>query len=322
MARVGIDLDGVCYDFTRAIAECHTGPDNPYPNEKFPEAKRWEFYLDWGWSLAEFVAHCDKAVDQGYLFRMGEPLNDAREQLERLREQGHKIVLITDRSFGERSEVNTYEWLEDYEIPFDEIYFTADKASIPVDWHIDDKVENIEAMLAAGVRAILHDRPWNQHGPSKWLRVSELKQFVDRVLTSESRGIPITALDGTFVADIPQAPFPIHDPGEVRSVSSTGAEKGTKLARFDLIPVEPLRLLAEHYGRGAQKYADRNWEKGYEWSKSFAALNRHLWAFWSGEDIDPETGSPHLTAVMWHAAAMLEYSRTHPEFDDRPGSMV
>lgn len=108
--------------------------------------------------------------------------------------------------------------------------------------------------------------------------------------------------------------------GEVRTVSATGGEKGQKLARYDLIPAGPLHELAEHFGRGAEKYAERNWEKGYEWSKNFAALNRHLWAFWSGEDTDPETGSPHLTAVAWHAFVLREFVRTHPEFDDRPAT--
>lgn len=105
---------------------------------------------------------------------------------------------------------------------------------------------------------------------------------------------------------------------EVRTVSSTGGEKGQKLARFDLIPVGPLTELAKHYGRGARKYADRNWEKGYEWSKNYAALQRHLFAFWDGEDIDEETGTPHIVAVAWHAFALAEFMNTHPEFDDRP----
>lgn len=258
---------------------------------------------------------------------------------------------------------------------------------------------------------------------------------------------------------------------EIRSVSSTGAEKGTKLERFDLIPDIPLRMLARHYGVGARKYTrkglctcglesagatprfmpsdsadpatsvisssatpntlsdngsttgngekstgstsfsgsghesgsptstttgatasqqmstrptskspaasaeshldtsttitspgrsgadsataatsasdiskggspstgtqhlpgcgaltihsgERNWELGYEWSKSFAALNRHLWAFWGGEDIDGETSMPHMIAVAWHALALVEFSITHPEFDDRPTPSV
>lgn len=105
---------------------------------------------------------------------------------------------------------------------------------------------------------------------------------------------------------------------EIRSVSSTGAEKGVKLARFDLIPTVPLLQVAEHYGRGANKYSDRNWEKGYEWSKSYAALQRHANAFWSGEDFDPELGSHHLAAVIFHAMALLEFCNTMPQYDDRP----
>lgn len=104
---------------------------------------------------------------------------------------------------------------------------------------------------------------------------------------------------------------------EVRSVSSTGAEKGVKLAAFDLIPSGPLHKLAEHYGIGAKKYSAHNWRAGYEWSKSYAAMMRHLNAFWGGEDIDEETGSPHLAAAAFHCFAILEWMETHPEFDDR-----
>lgn len=98
----------------------------------------------------------------------------------------------------------------------------------------------------------------------------------------------------------------------------TGAEKGEKLARFDLIPTGPLWQVAEHYGLGAAKYAERNWEGGYRWSLSFGAMQRHAWAFWNGEDDDPETGTSHLAAVVFHAFALMEYRCTHPERDDRP----
>lgn len=99
---------------------------------------------------------------------------------------------------------------------------------------------------------------------------------------------------------------------------TTGASKGVKLQRYDLIPAEPLRMLAELYGKGAFKYDERNWEKGYEFSKSFSALQRHMWLFWAGEDIDDEMGLPHTICAAWHAFVMTEFLRTHPEMDDRP----
>jgi hypothetical protein len=111
----------------------------------------------------------------------------------------------------------------------------------------------------------------------------------------------------------------LSETGEVRVVDpETGGAKGQKPARFDLLPPDVLFALAEHYGKGAEKYDDHNWRKGYAWSLSFAALNRHLWAFWGGELIDPETGSPHLAAVLFHAAALLHYSQNGKGTDDRP----
>jgi hypothetical protein len=104
---------------------------------------------------------------------------------------------------------------------------------------------------------------------------------------------------------MPPAPWP-HDNSE-----------GRTHARYDRIPSEPLRMLAEHYGRGALKYADDNWRRGYDWRLSFAALNRHLWQWWAGEPIDAETGSPHLIAVAWHAFTLAEFMDIHPEFDTR-----
>lgn len=104
---------------------------------------------------------------------------------------------------------------------------------------------------------------------------------------------------------------------EVRVTSSTGGQKGSKLERYDLIPVAPLAHVARVYGKGAEKYADRNWELGYDWSLSYAALQRHVNAFWGGEWADPETGCPHLASVVFHAFALMEFFDTHPEFDNR-----
>lgn len=104
---------------------------------------------------------------------------------------------------------------------------------------------------------------------------------------------------------------------EVRTTSSTGGEKGVKPERYDLIPVEAMGLVAQLYGVGAQKYSEHNWRKGYEWSKSYSALQRHTNEFWKGVDLDPETGLPHLAAVVFHSLTLMTFMMEHPDFDDR-----
>jgi len=110
---------------------------------------------------------------------------------------------------------------------------------------------------------------------------------------------------------------------EVRIVNEkTGGEKGSKEARFDLIPVGPLTELARLYGKGAQKYEDNNWRRGYDWSLSYAALQRHVTQWWGGEDDDPEMGLSHLASVAWHAFALLQFVQDHPELDNRPTTVA
>lgn len=96
--------------------------------------------------------------------------------------------------------------------------------------------------------------------------------------------------------------------GEVRVVDpTTGGEKGIKIDRFDLIPPEFEDALARHYGEGAKKYADRNWERGYQWHLSYRSVRSHLNAWVKGEDNDPETGTNHLICSIWHLIALYTF---------------
>lgn len=85
--------------------------------------------------------------------------------------------------------------------------------------------------------------------------------------------------------------------------------------RYDLLP-RSLEEVVLAYTVGATKYTDRNWEKGLKWGRVFAALMRHAWAWWWGEQRH-EDGMHHLASVCWAALALMEYERTHPELDDR-----
>jgi hypothetical protein len=91
-------------------------------------------------------------------------------------------------------------------------------------------------------------------------------------------------------------------------------------ARYDLIPPEIEEAIAKVLTFGAVKYGERNWELGMKWGRPYAALRRHMAAWWSGEDTDPETGMPHT----WHACACLAFIVAYEQrgvgTDDRPTS--
>lgn len=110
------------------------------------------------------------------------------------------------------------------------------------------------------------------------------------------------------------------DGGASEKQATTDLEQGRKddtgKLRFDLLPPKALRALAEVYTVGAVKYGDRNWEDGLLWGRVYAAIQRHLWAFWGGEDLDPEDGLPHLAHAAWGCFALMEYAE-RPELDDR-----
>lgn len=97
----------------------------------------------------------------------------------------------------------------------------------------------------------------------------------------------------------------------------TGGQKGQKDVELHAIPWESLQEIGKVFKFGAEKYDDYNYRKGYRWSLSFDALQRHLWAWWDGEEVDPESGYNHMAHVAWHAIVMLYYTLTGRGKDDR-----
>jgi len=90
--------------------------------------------------------------------------------------------------------------------------------------------------------------------------------------------------------------------------------------RMDLLPVYPLKKVAEILTMGSQKYGDNNWRTGepVKLSRHYAGVQRHLNAFWSGEDIDPESGQTHLAHAICGLLFMLElHARDGSNVDDR-----
>lgn len=97
--------------------------------------------------------------------------------------------------------------------------------------------------------------------------------------------------------------------------------KGTKFDQgkpsLSLIPRVAQELEAQVFGFGAKKYGRDNYKQGMDWLRITDAALRHITAFADGEDIDPESGLPHLAHARCCMAMLLFYSHYNVGTDDR-----
>jgi len=123
---------------------------------------------------------------------------------------------------------------------------------------------------------------------------------------------------------IPEAEKKLPDSGE-RLEHSTGSvrEPNKNKLRYDLIPPECIKRMAQHYQAGALKYSERNWEKGLPLMDTYASLMRHVMAWAEGK-----TDEDHLAAIVWNAFCLMFTERSisdgslPKELDDRPYYML
>ncbi|MEX3315704.1 dATP/dGTP diphosphohydrolase domain-containing protein [Sulfitobacter sp. PS-8MA] len=88
--------------------------------------------------------------------------------------------------------------------------------------------------------------------------------------------------------------------------------------RVDLVPSEFVLATADILTFGAEKYGSRNWEAGMAWGRPYAALQRHMLAWWAGQDTDEETGKSHLHHAACCLAFLIAYEARGAGEDDRP----
>lgn len=91
------------------------------------------------------------------------------------------------------------------------------------------------------------------------------------------------------------------DSGERRKFN-TGAQRDVVdgKGRYDLISPIMIERLAKLLQRGAEKYNDRNWEKGMPLSVYMDSGMRHLFKFLEGH-----RDEDHLIAAIWNLQALL-----------------
>jgi len=87
-----------------------------------------------------------------------------------------------------------------------------------------------------------------------------------------------------------------------------------------LIPPECLTDIADVFGFGAAKYGANNWRNDQHetsWIRTYSSIQRHLNAWHSGEDMDPDSGMSHLAHAASQVMILMTAQSENPEVDDR-----
>jgi hypothetical protein len=98
---------------------------------------------------------------------------------------------------------------------------------------------------------------------------------------------------------------------------STGVKHDEGKVQLDLLPREGLVAVARVLEHGARKYTRGNYKGGIAWRRCAGAALRHMFSWLDGETNDPESGLNHLAHAACGMMFLLEYTKTHPELDDR-----
>ena len=178
--RVGFDLDGVVYDFRKAHSEFEVGRGNAHCSLR-RAARHWDYFEGWGMSLDDWLTSYEDGVNAGLILRTGEPLPGARAAFRDLRRAGHTIHIVTDRAIGRDPQEATIEWLARNGLVYDSLTFSRDKTVVQTDVFVEDRLQNADALNAAGTRCYLINRPWNRVDGDDRPRVNTLREFVQRV---------------------------------------------------------------------------------------------------------------------------------------------
>lgn len=106
-----------------------------------------------------------------------------------------------------------------------------------------------------------------------------------------------------------------YDPGII--IPMGGRKDDSGKIRHELLPTDVLDEVGRVLTRGANKYGDRNWEKGMAWNRVIGAALRHLFAVMRGEDRDPETGLLHSAHAICCMMFLCGYQIRKIGTDDR-----
>jgi len=184
---IKIDVDGVIRDIISAMCNiynenfngklCVNDIEDYDVNTNFPEIiqqtgkKPTEYF---------FTDHADKVFET-----VSKPFVGVKDAIDKLRKNGNKVVIVTWQ-FSLKNIKHTLDFLETYNIKYDDICFTKDKWLIKGDYLIDDNPEFILDKRDKS-RKIIIDTPYNRHITDKFIRVNSLKDAVNYIISKNKK---------------------------------------------------------------------------------------------------------------------------------------
>lgn len=94
---------------------------------------------------------------------------------------------------------------------------------------------------------------------------------------------------------------------------------GIKRVPFSTVPAVPIAEIGLAMLEGALKYGRHNYRAvGVRSSVYYDAAMRHLTRWWEGEDIDPDSGLPHIIKCLASLIVLRDAQINNMLTDDRP----
>ena len=117
----------------------------------------------------------------------------------------------------------------------------------------------------------------------------------------------------------PQVEFSFAPSSDGKIVAGFAPKFDATKVRLDLLPIDPMMQIANVFGFGAKKYFANSYRQGETvvWSRTYGSIMRHMMAFWSGEDKDPESGLDHLAHAGTQLFILMEHTAHNKNKDDR-----
>lgn len=105
--------------------------------------------------------------------------------------------------------------------------------------------------------------------------------------------------------------------GPTRGVTKPGRHFDQGKVRMDLVDPNFVEGLAKVLTFGATKYGDNNWKGGIDFTRILGSIDRHLNEIKKRNDIDKESGLPHIHHIACNLMFLSWYVHNCPHMDDR-----